>query len=462
MALTKTFTSAIQLLQLKLTSADPAQHLPILQAHLLTFLRGSSSLPQQLTTILSPIERQMPAVQNIAISLSHLVSRVSSLASLPTASTACAVLMLSIEGELATSLPQAGALAQALGSRVGVSKATVMQRYKAVYDLIEEYIRDVPWLESHERKGKGRSKVAKRVVVARGLKDVVQFQEELWKKKLESQQKPVLDIEVESNDGDEEESVGSSSDISGMSVIPSHGVISRQDDYAPQLKKTRKSVHDRAVERTSQFLLHPLAKRSHTSSSARPAEVQQGSSGFIEHFFTADDSNLSHAFAQPPTRLQLLASSRGEESINDEELFDDGELEGLLRTSDEVEIIRQTFAGEWNVRDEGTGSDTPPRPQKKRKRGEQDPTPGGSPSKRTKRVNMDALARLLDPDTHLDEVGEDDEFGELSLELGLENDDDERLQTSFGFTQDGDGEEVEEWRPLSPGGGGFDEDRYEA
>ena len=339
-----------------------------------------------------------------------------------------------------------------------------MQRYKTVYELVEKYVRDVPWLESHERKGKGRSKVAKRVVVARGLKDVVQFQEEIWRKQLESQERLVLDIETESTDGDETSSVATSEHSDGMSVIPNQHVTRREDDSTPQPKKARKTAHDRAVERTSQFLLQPLATRAPpvAATSASPQDEQK----LLEHFFTVDDSSLSHAFVQPPTRLQMLATSRGEEMIDDEELFEDGEMEALMRNSDEIDILRRTIAQEWDISADGA-PESGQRP-KKRKREDNTPPSPSSPIKRTKRVNMDALARLLDPETHLDEVEVDDEsgFDAFTDSWGLDFDDDtdnnERGHIPFAMAYTGDDEEIEEWRPLSPGGGGFDEDRYDA
>lgn len=467
--LSKVFTATIQLLQLKLTSADPAQHLSALQAHLLTLIRKPESLPRQLSAALSPLEPKMNTVQYTANSLSNLATRVPSLAALPTAPTACAILMLALEGELSVSLSQAGALAQALGARVGASKVVVMQRYKAVYDLVEEYIRDVPWLDAHEKKGGGRSKVAKRVVVARGLKDVVQFQEEIWRKKLEAQTRPMLDIEVESNaDGDEEDSQMSADHTIGMSVVSSQSGISSGQGagaiHAPSQRKKAKTAHGRAIEEASQFLLNPLAKRV-VSSTSRPRSKPPQSGELLEHFLTVDDSALSHAFAHPPTRLQLLTGSCGESAIPDEELFDEGELEGLIRSQDEVDVLRQTF--DWDV-SEQDDADATPKKSKKRKRCDtesKDDTVESEP-KHTKRVNMDALARLLDPETNLDDFGDDEDFDALGLGLGLgldEKDEDEQEDQDLPHAIVGGGdEEIEEWRPLSPGGEMFDEDRYDA
>ncbi|GJE98119.1 hypothetical protein PsYK624_143410 [Phanerochaete sordida] len=460
-SVTRVFTTVIQLLQLKITSADPAQHLHVLQAHLLALVGQAGSLPPQLIATLKPLEGKMTAIQRTATSLSSLVTRVPSLASLPTASTACAIFILSLEGELSASLSHAGALAQALGARIGASKAIVMQRYKAIYDLVEEYIRDVPWLDAHEKSGKGRSKVAKRVVVARGLKDVVQFQEDIWRKKLEAQEKPIFDIEVDSSaDGDDEDSVDALEPSDGASVASRSTASGARDDLPgpSQRKKVRRTPHDRAVDQASKFLLDPLAK---TSPKMKRGLRQPGGGELLEHFLTADDSTLAHAFAHPPSRLQLLAVSRGAEAVTDDELFDEGELEGFLRSEKEVDVLRQTF--DWDLAEDDDESPATKR-SKKRKRNEAEFQAGDAQSyesRHTKRINMDALAHLLDPETNLDDLVEGEDFTALGLGLGPEDDDDVDDLQPYPAAGGGD-EEVGEWRPLSPGGRMFDEDRYDA
>lgn len=207
--ISRAFSSVISLLQLGLASADPSMHFSALQCYLHSLVQDpTSSLSPKLLTTLRPLMAQLPTVMCTAKSLANLLSRSNTLSHLPTPPTACALMLLALEGELRSSIPNASALADALSKRLGVGKGVVMQRYKVIYDLIEEWIREVPWLQAHERKkgGTGRSKVAKRVVVARGLKDVVQFQEEIWNKKLEDQARPhlVLDIDDEEDKEDDD------------------------------------------------------------------------------------------------------------------------------------------------------------------------------------------------------------------------------------------------------------------
>ena len=75
---------------------------------------------------------------------------------------------------------------------------------------------------------------------------------------------------------------------------------------------------------------------------------------------------------------------------------------------------------------------------------------------------MDTLARLLDPDTHMDEDGEG--FSGMGLGLGLGLDDCMDGEPTMDIIGNPEGEVVEEWRPLSPGligHGGYDEDWYD-
>ena len=514
-ALSRAFSKIVALLQLGLSTTDPAVHLPALQTHLVSLLSGSgngdsTALPSQLVKVLSPLLPRLPSITDTASSLAGLLARTNAFVHLPTPPTACALLMLALEAELSTSLPNAGAFAAALGARLSAAKTTVMLRYKEIYDLVEEWIREVPWLDAHERKptkggreGKGRSKVAKRVVVARGLKDVVRFQEEIWRKRVEHDGRPLVQLDVDESDkgttGSEDQwwdssETGSSRGSSSRSVLG--------EDQMPPRKKMR-TRYAKTVVDASQFLLNPLsaAAPSPSASSLAPTS-SMGSPDLLTHLLTADASSLPHAFVHVPSRLQLLSTARGgteEHHIADDELFAEGELEGLLRSPEEMEAVRTAMG--WNQDDdegvdarndwEGVGENAPCETRtakgKKRKRklpGGGDGLDAGSGSKPrgSKKIDMEALARLLDPDADLDLATEDDTVDTPANggcdPAGPEDLDDEEDEADWE-EQEGanvagphnganvccgaaEEEEVEEWRPLSPGGGGgLSEDWFE-
>ncbi|KAI0668542.1 hypothetical protein C8Q78DRAFT_1047724 [Trametes maxima] len=520
-AVSRAFSAVVEILGLKLSTADPAVHLPILQTYTVSLVdamraTNSNGLPAPLLKALSPLLPRLPNVVHTAKALSALLERTHSLAHLPTPPTACALFILALEAEHGSSLPHAGAFAQSLGGRVGAGKGAAMQRYKQIYDLVEEWIREVPWLDAHERKrtkgkaGEGRSKVAKRIVVARGLKDVVQFQEEIWRKRVETAGRPTLELDVDDKDSDAN---ADDWDGSQSSSRPSQAPSGSSADSAHlRASKKPKTRHPKKIVDASNFLLNPLSAASQVPSPSAPGPAGPGESDLLTHLLTADASSLSHAFREAPSRLQLLAVARGGADaahIPDDELFGEDELEGLMRTPEEAEAVR--IAMGWDVG--GDDVEEPARgngkrgKKRKREEGAEDAEPseatGRGKGKRkgkeraagSKRIDMDALARLLDPDAELDlgnlekdgsgsgagavEEGygdalKDEDDGEDEAE---ENGDDEEEEDegSVGTAQGGapytscysgvagEGEEVvEEWRPMSPGGGGASvEDWYD-
>lgn len=492
LAISRSFSSVVRILQLQLALADPSSHLSVLQEHLHTLILkpssgSSSSLPVQLSSALLPLMPKFPGILHTATMLSSLVTRIGSLTNLPTPPTACAIFILAIEGELSTSLPNVGVMAQCLGSRMGVSKKVVMERYKITYDAIEEWMREVPWLEAHGCRGskKGGSKVAKRVIVARGLKDVVQFQDEIWHKKLAGVEKPVLTPDAD--DGmkgvdKEEGDLILEVDCPGGALDSPIQPDSREDVCTlrtPQVPK-RQTPYQRSIVKVSQFLLQPLLGSPSTASRSRdgtPSDEDE-----LIHLLTADVSALTHTFFQPPSRLQKLVVSRagGEEGIPDEELFEHGELEGFLRTDDEVQALKATFDWAGSHTGKQLASDSSIKKRKRQQSHPEDDTSTSPSVKRTKRVNLDILASLLDPMNNLYEDDAQDEHcvsvdtmpSVETSEIGSvyrddDDDDDDNDEGNNGDEEFGlcgigeDGEVVEEWRPLSPEGVGFDEDRYE-
>ncbi|THH33010.1 hypothetical protein EUX98_g1215 [Antrodiella citrinella] len=464
-SLSRSFMSVTQLLEMSLASADPSLHLPSLQTHLLSLISAGqpeASLPLDLLRTLKPLTSSIPSIIQTATSLSCLVTRLDRLAELPTGPTACAILVLAIEAELETSLPNAGALAQVLGARVGVSKRVVMERYKWIYDGVEEWIREVPWLQAHERrKGTGRSKVAKRVVVARGLKDVVRFQEELWRKRTEGLEKPVLNLECE---GSEDESDGGALD--DTLALSAHAPTLASGSRHPQVKRV--SAHQRAIATTSQFLLSPLSCSSSPATGVDTASTGKSADpDLFHHLLTVDDAALEHAFSgSAPTRLQKLVAVRGDaDLLDDDELFEEGELEGMLRSEEEREALQVVLGWE----DSTAASAAPPPHEKegrgKRKRGEEDPAQAGeAKAKRTRRIDMDALARVLGSDDLTSDFHDDEpedggyESGHSAPYSGNALATEEYNDTSIYELVDGE-EVVGEWRPMSPGGGGYDDER---
>ncbi|KIK95247.1 hypothetical protein PAXRUDRAFT_399036 [Paxillus rubicundulus Ve08.2h10] len=447
-SLTRAFQSVVSLLNFNLSSTDPAVHIPILQAHLQSTLHPESvstpppsQLPASLVSILTHLS--LPTAAQTAASLSEIISDRTPalpLSQLPTPATACALFILGLEAETRTPLPHLGELARSLASRLGLSGGVVTSRYKIVYDLIEEWIRQVPWLDQFVCKGKGRgssarSKVPKRAIVAKGVKDVIQFQEEIWAKRKQTQQKINLTLEP---DPAEEYNADESCGFDASKISSSSKNI-EESDKKTQIK--RGTIHE-----AYQLLLDPLSS-SISSTSRNKASSTLATSTYeismLTHMLTCPADELSRRTAR--TRLQLLAASRGGsalENIADEELFDGGELEGLLRSEQEREALQPLFELNWG---KGTSEDDDPLVSC--------PKPVGTAVKRgAKRVNMDVLARILGEDAD-DGEKEEPELPDSDKRDDLHHWDLLPMPSQQISLMEG-AESISDWRPLSPGDSG--------
>ena len=466
-SLARAFQSVVSLLNFSLASTDPAVHLPILHAHLQSILHPEtlspsppSQLPRSLVSIITPLSLQTAV--HTATSLSQIISHHSPplvLTNLPTPPTACALLILGLEAEARAPLPHLGELARTLGTRFALSPGVVSSRYKIIYDLIEGWIRHVPWLDQFVCKGKGRgatacSKVPKRAIVAKGIKDVIQFHEEIWLSRTQNQQKVNLDLELDPGDfanGEEEDERDN-----GSANTPTVASSSKRIDgsaIAPLPEKRRKvEKKGNAMQAAYRLLLDPLSSR------YLDAATSNGEISLLTHILTCSPDELLRARGTPPTRLQLLTASRGgstAELIADEELFAVGEMEGLLRSEQEQEALRPLFQLNWGEeisREEVAVCHRQP-VATETKRG-------------AKRVNMDALTRLLGGNGEGDGTNEDVGFLDPDNDV-YPWDLDDYTHHSDHQTATEDAELVSDWRPASPDDGGFGEfrdtvgDRYE-
>ena len=331
------------------------------------------------------------SVANTAVSLSQLFARLDpghDIFHLPTPPTACGIFILALEAENRMILNPLSDLAQYLGARCNVVKEVVMARYKIIQDEIALWIEKIPWLDKYESKG-GRAKVAKRLIVARGLKDAISFQEEIWRKTVH----PVfeLDLNDDENEGEEDSSA-----------------ISRSLDISRPRKRLKVS---HVLAQATSFLLNPLGNA--VPASKFPTSTPSGNAPVTSDFpmatYILTTSTLT---SHPPTRLQLLALDRGgvnEEQIPDEDLFAEGEFEKMLRNEGEVQILRERYG--WKPGEDAKLDEADP-PSKKSRNPTKDREKASTiseegvavliPRKKT-RLNVEAMALLLAGKTYEDD-----------------------------------------------------------
>ncbi|KAG6867161.1 hypothetical protein C0993_006155 [Termitomyces sp. T159_Od127] len=490
--LVRTLTSIVSLLNISLTPADPSIHLPHLLTHLTLVLDPKSTvkIPASLISQLKGVS--LRAASNTAGSLCTLLARLGTdypLNSLPSPPTAIAIFLISLEADLRAPLSQLGELAQALGACCHkTSRNVVMARYKLVQDEISTWIEQVPWLGKYRQlttNGKNRAKIGKRLIVARGVADVLQFQDEIWRGKL----RPTVKLHIEDDeDGNDEEfkEVPISDTTSSTQLTP----FTRSSSRPAKRQKTSHPLRD-----ATQFLLNPLAgplpncdlpsqplHQPHTevqqaeislsrddplsspsqnsghlslsppqslcmpaSTLAAPLPPSSSSSNFLfsrpslpSYVLTAPLANVFHSRA-PPTRLQLLTASRGgADAIGDEELFMQGELEELIRPKEEVEevwrrlVVLGILGGDDEETSDSSNGDACTRGDRGMNRCTEGRRKGGREEAQPKksRVDLDALARFLEDndDDKQDDTGVYDTalFG---LEMFSDKDEDSEAES---------------------------------
>jgi transcription factor IIIB subunit 2 len=362
----------------------------------------------------------------------------------------CALLLLALEAHARPPrpIPHVLVLASQLGAALGVRGAAVMARYRVLVNTIETGAARVPWLANANTPGSKH--VARRSRVASAVLDVLQFREELGRAEIAEGGGPIQ-VDLEEDDGcdGEEGDIGrNEAELDALlaeveqktnrnTTIVSHGpqgsCVMARTTAAPERKFKKRRT---ATTQAACFLLDPLAN----IAPARPA---------LAHTSYLLSSDAGVRSDTPPTRLQLLAASRGDtDAVHDDELFGEGELEGIvIGTDEEAREEREKRAqAMWMIwgedvtnstrEDLGTGS------QGNR---EHPGRPGGYTKKGMERVDMDKLAALLDSD---------DSFVALGVEEFCSGDEDKAGGECVweGYIGGGGGEEVEgEWRPASPG-----------
>jgi len=427
-SLTKTYNEVVKLFGFDLDISDPSVHLTTLHTHLIRVISESETfeLPKPLASAVRSLQPRLPRVLRTAESLAALVTRSGKVSHLATAPTACAIFLLALEGEIRSPLPNCGVLAQALGTRFDVKQGAVMDRYRILYGIVEDWMKGVPWLQPptqpRTRSSSSRPKVTTRGAVAKGLNDVVQFQEEIWKKALCGMEKIPLDLdftdECDGTEGgrtiagapldDDDESDFDSVTSASTSVLTTASLVTKRTSLVSSREasveltsrptKKRKTRHNRSVESASQFLLNP------SGTPIRPSKPTKDSH-LSSHLLSSDASPFAHTFVHPPTRLQLLHAARpgGSDAIVDEELFEEGELEAMLRTEEEVDILVRLV--DWDEVEEDKRLNailkTPRnRPTKSKQNTPQD---GSNPQRGAGRINMDTFKRLMDQTSDLDD-----------------------------------------------------------
>ncbi|KAG8923697.1 tRNA-splicing endonuclease subunit [Tulasnella sp. 417] len=173
-----------------LKPTDPLNYIPaVLRAISDILASPSGSLPTPLRTYLST--PSLNAVQNLATDLCYLTEIVNLTHNRQAPPVACALVIVALEGETGKCVPSLPRLAELLSMAFNASRETTMDRYLEVQELISRWKTSLPWfaIDVHPTVGKKSKNVKKRKAAqpereehAGLIKDIVIFQEELWRK----------------------------------------------------------------------------------------------------------------------------------------------------------------------------------------------------------------------------------------------------------------------------------------
>ena len=398
-------------------------HLPSLAGHLCALASASvTTLPKSTLAFIRPLLSQVAAqgVLRTASALYDLPNLEKSAFNAGSAGAGgCALLLLALEAHACPPrpMPRVLVLASLLGAALGAGGAAVMARYRVLVNAIEAGTARLPWLINANNPRSKR--IPRRARVASAVLDVLHFREEIGQAEITECGGPIhVDLESE-NDGDGD-------------IRRNQAELDALLTTAPERKFEKRRT---ATIQATSFLLDPLAN-------IAPAFAH------TSYLLSSDPGIRLDA---PPTRLQLLAAERGNtDAVRDDELFGEGELEGIVistdeKSRDEREKRAQAMLMIWG---EGIPNSTGDNPGTESvwKREYLGRPAGYTTKKGKKRVDLDKLATLLDSDDPLvvpgfEEFcsgGEDKEGGGGGR---------------GGYIGGGGGEDVEgEWRPTSPGG----------
>ncbi|KAF8328788.1 uncharacterized protein EI90DRAFT_3125528 [Cantharellus anzutake] len=352
-ALARMYHKVQRLLGLQLAPSDAVLHFSSLLSSINALLSFEPSpFPQKLHSFLE--STPLPDVSRFAISLSSLTQRVSLFDQRAVPPVACALIICAYEGITAQAMPQHTSLASKLCGRVGCGQRTVLERYGEIGRLIQDWTKALPWANAVGTGIRSGSRI--RANNARAMKDAVDFQQEIWRAKVRPLCKggPIADdascFGLEDDD--------SSFEVENQSrpyviKVPSPTLGgSNTMTLIPQPHPIRPPAYVRDKARwlwSRSRIMEQIVASSLRLDSVSTSTPPLGTSSNLSIPSTLGATVLSKdAFLheRPRSNLSKLAESRGgEHFVQDEELFELGELEGLLRS--EREIL--TLEAKWDA-----------------------------------------------------------------------------------------------------------------
>ncbi|KAG8698841.1 hypothetical protein FRC09_006995, partial [Ceratobasidium sp. 395] len=323
--LARVYRHLISLLGIKFSPLDPALLVPSVWSYTQTCLTdpppSSPTFPSQLVVFLNELIPHTQAILNLALQLSNLILTVSLTQGRQPSLVACALLVVSLSGEAGKPVPKPTLLYSTLSARFGGTSRGISDRVREIERVIEDWRVELPWTQSDIPPNQ-RKRTTK---IARSIKDVVSFKDELWSKQIDVVDHALYSPSTDNtsdNEADDDTSYTGSTSATGSkrSATQASSTASSKRHYfeAGYYDSGRPRAY---VIEPSKAGASPQAKA--LASLLNPEAPRP----------TSTEVTKSDALDE----LRRLGSSK---EIRDEDLFEHGELEGLIRTAPEVEELR--------------------------------------------------------------------------------------------------------------------------
>ncbi|KEP53743.1 putative transcription initiation factor IIB [Rhizoctonia solani 123E] len=323
--LARTYRRVATLLGIKIEPMDPALLVSHIWNHVQECLTTSTSpsFPTELSNFLSDLTSLSQTIIDLAQQLSNLTLRVSLTQGRQASLVACALLMVSLAGVAGKPVPKPRVLASVLGERFGGAARSISDRVREIERLIEDWRHELPWADA-DLPVNARKRTIK---IASWIKDVINFKDALWFKQIEAvahaHYSPSVESEFESDEDDTSSRTGSYCTTGSKR---SNGTQSTSGSKRPCLDR---GYHDSGRPR-AYVVEH---------SRRRPSPQTTILASLLNPFsFSPTSTLLALDFAQE--------ISQNKNNIADEDLFEEGELEGFIRSENDVNALRARWEEE--------------------------------------------------------------------------------------------------------------------
>lgn len=316
-------------LDMQLYSTSPLLVVAAIYASLQEALEQPDVLPRAIQRLISPQSISIEPVTALAEQLSVFFSHSGYFAGLPAAATACAIFIVTIETEYGQALPISviNSLANFFGDKVAAGTVyTILERRKAMVIILNEYACLLPWISipigtlwNHQRTS----------AVLRALPDVLLFQREL------EQLKRTECVEISSPLRLENVDSSQTVEADVLAGVPSTHAWTM--------------IGNRKRPRGAQQAQRIISQMLDPTSSTLPLIDGTADAEAIQERLARIELQLLFGASEPLTRLQALSLQRGgEQNIDDDELFEPGELEGYQNSGETAHLLGDGHP-EWNV-----------------------------------------------------------------------------------------------------------------